>query len=84
MCPIFHGDDGEDKEGTFGPSMSAALSLHRDKKEKKDGKDSKEEHLKKAKHHLDKAIEGHEGMEHAEEEDMGGGGIGSLLSDEEE
>lgn len=71
--------------------MSAAMSLHRhnkseeSEKDDKDGKTSKGEHLKKAKHHLDKALEEHEGMEHAQDEDMNGGaGLSALMGGEEE
>ena len=89
--PIFRDHEGE--EGTFGPSMSAAMSLHRHRevpeeseKDDKDGKTSKKgEHLKKAKHHLDKALEEHEGMEHAQDEDMNGGaGLSALMGGEDE
>jgi hypothetical protein len=85
--PIFR--DNENEAGTFGPSMSAAMSLHRHNKseesdDEKDGKDKKSEHLKKAKHHLDKALEEHEGMERAEDEDMHGGGLSELMGGEEE
>jgi hypothetical protein len=82
MCPIFHDDDSE--EGTFGPSMSAAMSMHRDKKDKKDkDKLSKDEHIEEAKKHLDQASGGDE-HDHAEpDEDDLGGGLSSLMGDEE-
>ena len=71
--PIFKDSDSE--EGTFGPSMSAAMSLHRAKKDKgEDGdKKSKKEHLDKAKEHIDAAMDEHD--EH-EDEDMPGMGMG--------
>lgn len=86
--PIFRDNDSE--EGTFAPSMSAAMSMHRHNKSKSDesegdGKDKKGEHLKKAKHHLDKALEEHEGAEHAADEDMNGGaGLSEMVGGEEE
>lgn len=89
--PIFRDQEGE--EGTFGPSMSAAMSLHRAKKggkkeheEKGEGKDKVKHHLDKAKEHLDAATAAHEGHE---EDDMEGfpsmgGGMSALMGDEEE
>ena len=78
--PIFRDEDSE--EGTFGPSMSAAMSMHHDKKDKK--KSEKDKHIEEAKKHLDAASESTDGGEHAEEEDSGGLGLSSLTGGEEE
>lgn len=88
--PIFRDNDSE--AGTFGPSMSAAMSLHKHSKDKegaeedheKDGGDKKTMHLKKAKHHLDKALADHESMEHDADMDMSGGGLSDLMGSGEE
>jgi len=87
--PIFRDSDSE--EGTFGPSMSAAMSLHRAKKHGKDEegaeekKDKVKHHLDKAKEHLDAATAAHD--QHEEDEEMmpmHGGGLSGLMGGEEE
>ena len=85
--PIFRNNDSE--EGTFGPSMSAAMSLHRAKHGKKDEgdkekKDKVKHHLDKAKEHLDAATEAHEGHEEDEDTPLQGGGMSALMGGEEE
>jgi hypothetical protein len=85
--PIFRDNDSE--EGTFGPSMSAAMSLHRAKKDgkEKDGdkKDKVKHHLDKAKEHLNAAAEAHEGHEEDQEDmPLSGGGMSALMGGEEE
>ena len=75
---IFH--DEKDETSTFGPSMSAALSLHKEKKEKKD-KLSKDEHIDAAKEHLDAATGTGEEHEHDDNEQLGEG-LSSLEPEE--
>lgn len=88
MSPIFRDNDSE--EGTFGPSMSAAMSLHRAKKggkEDEKGEDEKKDkvkhHLDKAKEHLNAATEAHEGHEDDEDMPSMGMGLSDLLGEDE-
>lgn len=84
--PIFR--DNHEEEGTFGPSMSAAMSLHRAKKggkeeEKDEKKDKLKHHLDKAKEHLAAATAAHDG--HDDEDTMSmHGGLSGLMGGEEE
>lgn len=85
--PIFRDNDSE--EGTFGPSMNAAMSLHRAKHGKKDDEDGEKKdkvkhHLDKAKEHLDAAAEAHEGHEDDEDSMSSGSGMSALMGGEEE
>jgi hypothetical protein len=88
--PIFREKEGE--QGTFGPSMSAAMSLHRQAKAKADKEDEDEKKMnslkkakssvKKAKHDIKDAMEEHEG--HEEEDEMSGPGLSSIGEEEED
>jgi hypothetical protein len=85
--PIYRDTDSE--EGTFGPSMSAAMSLHKNKKhgkkEEGEGKDKVAHHIEQAKHHIDAAHAAHSGAGMEDEEMPGqGGGLSGLLGGEDE
>jgi len=76
--PIFHEKAGD--KGTFGGTMGVAMAKHNADKKPAEGaekeKDAKsEEHLNKAKEHIDAALNKHK----AEEEEEGGESAGSLL-----
>lgn len=86
--PIFRETEGE--EGTFGPSMSAAMSLHKAKKhgkedeEEHEGKDKVKHHLDKAKEHIEAAHAAHAGHEDEMHDSPMGGGLSGLMGDEAE
>jgi hypothetical protein len=77
---MFRDDDSE--EGTFGPSMSAAMSMHRDKKDKKKEKSEKDKHLDKAKEHLDKAVAAGGDEHDPGDDDESSDGMSSLMDEE--